>query len=467
MVPSAEHEVPEVAWEGHFAEGHVRPRAAVPIPAGQNQEATALPARILVTVLSIIAAMATFVAAAAADDHDLATDTAAPAAARQSGGAAATKVVTRASNATKWKTAKASRKKKRPDSDAAKVVNSKPKTDSAMPPTLPVPSGSSGASNGSGTTSSVLPPDPSTTVQSPVPAPSAPERRAPAPEIGTAALGVFRGSYPDQVAQYEAWLGRPVPYALEFTGRGSNWDAIARPTWVANHWNGSGRTVVFSVAMLPSNNYTLAAGASGAYDEHWRGFAQTFVNAGRGDAIIRLGWEFNGKFYPWAAGGKEDAFAAYWRRIVDVMRSVPGADFQYDWTPLAGNTNADVERAYPGDDYVDFIGLDAYDTTGVRSSPEARWADLRDRRYGLAWHRDFAAAHGKPMTFPEWGLSVRPDNLGGGDNPHYIEQMHKWISSNNVAYAMYFEFSAKDAEHRLMTNVLPSGSRTFLELFGG
>jgi hypothetical protein len=284
----------------------------------------------------------------------------------------------------------------------------------------------------------------------------------------TSVLGVHRGSQPDEVAKYEDWLGSPVPYALEFLGRGANWDAIANPSWVARRWNGSGRTVVFSVAMLPNSQHTLARGAAGAYDQYWRSFARTFVAAGRGDAILRLGWEFNGKFYPWAAGGKEDAFAAYWRRIVGVMATVPGAAFQYDWTPLAGNTNANLERAYPGDAYVDFIGLDAYDTTGVASSREARWANIRDRRYGLAWHRDFAAAHGKPMTFPEWGLSIRTqDGLGGGDNAHYIEQMHQWITTNNVAYAMYFEVSAKDAEHRLMTNVLPQGSEAFLRLFGG
>jgi hypothetical protein len=284
----------------------------------------------------------------------------------------------------------------------------------------------------------------------------------------TSVLGVHRGSQPAEVAEYEAWLGSPVPYALEFLGRGANWDAIANPSWVARRWNGSGRTVVFSVAMLPNTQHTLARGAAGAYDQYWRSFARTFVAAGRGDAILRLGWEFNGKFYPWAAGGKEDAFAAYWRRIVGVMATVPGTAFQYDWTPLAGNTNANLERAYPGDAYVDFIGLDAYDTTGVTSSREARWANIRDRRYGLAWHRDFAAAHGKPMTFPEWGLSIRTqDGLGGGDNAHYIEQMHQWITTNDVAYAMYFEVSAKDAEHRLMTDVLPQGSAAFLRLFGG
>jgi hypothetical protein len=280
-------------------------------------------------------------------------------------------------------------------------------------------------------------------------------------------LGVYRGSSPAEVAEFEEWLGRPVPYALEFWGRDPHWAKIDDPSWVVDRWSESGRSVIYSIALLPSDRYTLEAGASGAYDQHWRSFGRTFVDRGAGDAILRLGWEFNGQFYPWAAGGEEEAFAAYWRRVVDVLRSIPGADFQFDWTALGGNTNADVEGAYPGDDYVDFIGLDAYDNSSVASSPEDRWIDIRDRTYGLAWHRDFAAAHGKPMTFPEWGLTVRSgDNLGGGDNAYFIERMHEWLSTNDVAYAAYFEFSARDAEHRLMTGDLPAGTEAFRRLFG-
>ncbi len=41
------------------------------------------------------------------------------------------------------------------------------------------------------------------------------------------------------------------------------------------------------------------------------------VSKGCTDTTLRLGWEFNGTFFPWAAGGKEASFAAYWREIVD------------------------------------------------------------------------------------------------------------------------------------------------------
>ncbi|MGQ0433012.1 MAG: DUF4082 domain-containing protein [Microthrixaceae bacterium] len=285
-------------------------------------------------------------------------------------------------------------------------------------------------------------------------------------------LGVFRGSgRADLVQEYEAWLGRPVGYTVDFIGRSpqassSPWADIDNPGWWCRRWSSRTSILSLSTAMLPNSNFSLAAGARGEYDAHWRSFGRTLVDQGCEATILRLGWEFNGKFYPWAAGGKEAEFVAYWRRIVATLRTVPNQRFLFDWTPLAGNAGADVEAAYPGDAFVDIVGLDAYDISTVSAANrEARWNDQVTRRYGLAWHRDFARAHGKPMSFPEWGVMVRPnDDLGGGDNPFYISRMWEWIHSNAMLYASYFEVDAADGSHRLMTGQFPASSARFRDL---
>lgn len=286
------------------------------------------------------------------------------------------------------------------------------------------------------------------------------------------ALGVFRGSgRADLVAEYEAWLGEPVGYTLDFVGRAPTssttpWANIDNPAWWCTRWASRSSSLVLSTAMLPNTNFTLAAGASGAYDAHWQQFGQTLVANGCADAILRLGWEFNGGFYPWAAGGKEASFAAYWRRIVTALRAVPNQQFRFDWTPLAGNTHANVEAAYPGDAYVDVIGLDAYDTSTVPATDAVgRWNDQLNRPWGLNWQRNFARAHGKAMSLPEWGLTVRPnDSLGGGDNPTYISNMWAWMRANPYLYTSYFEVDAVDASHRLMTGQFPEASALYRAL---
>ena len=274
-------------------------------------------------------------------------------------------------------------------------------------------------------------------------------------------LGVFVGTEQlDEVAAFERWLGRPVGWVLDYVGRGRGggpeaWVGIDDPRDRCAAWVNQHRQVVLSVAMLPSESHSLRRGARGDYDHHWRRFGERLVGGGCGDWVLRVGWEFNGRFYPWAAGGREDEFVAYWRRIVDVLRSVDGQQFRFDWTALAGNANADVEAAYPGDDYVDIIGLDAYDTSTV-TDPEDRWKDLVERPYGLQWHVDFAARHGKPVAFPEWGVTVRKgDDLGGGDSALYTQRMLDWVEAHDPIYAIYFDFDAVDAAHKLSSGQFP------------
>jgi hypothetical protein len=285
----------------------------------------------------------------------------------------------------------------------------------------------------------------------------------------TATLGVYRGGgAADQVAGFERWNGgQRAAYALEFLPM-DGWASIERPAWLASRWRGAPQRVVYSVPLLPRSGGSLAQGATGAYDGHFAAMARTLVAHGQGHASLRLGWEFNGDWFPWAAGRNPAAFVAYWRRVVTAIRGVPGAAFTIDWAPNLGRGAIAPDRVYPGDAYVDVIGLDAYDQdwSPAFRDPIARWRSLMDQPYGLAWHRDFAAAHGKPMSFPEWGMIDRYDGHGGGDDPYYVRQMHDWIAANRVAYHCYFEFDTDQGRHRMTTGRFPAGAAEYRRLFG-
>lgn len=288
----------------------------------------------------------------------------------------------------------------------------------------------------------------------------------------TATLGVYSGGGNKAGADsFGKWLGRTPTYAEDFIA-GTNWSTIESPTWFLNQWKGSSYRLVLSVPMLPDSGATLVTGATGAYNSHWTKLAQTLVANGKSDATIRLGWEMNGDWYSWSIKNGTDNYAAYWRHIVTTMRAV-APNLKFDFTANCGSSSVngkplDPAAAYPGDAYVDYIGLDYYDASWIndRKVAMSRWNANRDQKFGLAWHRDFAASHGKPMTFPEWGLSNRPDGYGGGDAPEFITEMTKWIAANNVAYHMYFEFDAPDGEHSLMEGAFPKSAARFRELYG-
>jgi hypothetical protein len=289
----------------------------------------------------------------------------------------------------------------------------------------------------------------------------------PSPRLD-AGLGVYVGpAAVEDLRGFESWLGRDVGLVVDFISD-TRWSDIAYPSWWAEAWSDVDRRVVFSLPLLPRNDGTLAEGAAGRYDEVFAATSRTLIDSGHGDAIVRLGWEFNLDTSPWRASEDPEAFISYWRRVVDVMRAEEGAAFQFDWTTSAGPTAINPEEVYPGDEYVDIIGLDAYDYVSDRAviDPESRWTVIRTQDFGLEWHRDFAEARGKPLSFPEWGVWERPDGGGGGDNPLYIERMHSWFQEVDPAYHAYFEHRGEPGEHELQSGQFPRAAARFKELFG-
>lgn len=281
-----------------------------------------------------------------------------------------------------------------------------------------------------------------------------------------APLGVYRAAAePAAVKNFGKWLGRQPSFALDFLSQ-SSWSEIGYPVWWATRWAPSRYRVVYSIPLIPADGVsTLQAGARGDYDKHFKQIAEILVSNLQPNAVIRLGWEMNGDWFAWSAKGNEAAFIAYWRRVVDTMRSVKGAKFKFEWSPVFGPTAIDPETVYPGNEWVDFIGMSVFDQ-GYREGwqdPDRRWHEMvLAFRYGLLWHRDFAASHGKKLTYPEWGVIVRPDGHGGGDNPTFIKRMHRWLDANrkDIAYQIYF-----DPKPGRLDTAFPRSAATFRKLF--
>ena len=297
----------------------------------------------------------------------------------------------------------------------------------------------------------------------------------------TTRIGVFRGTDVKEVQAFESWLGRDVDYVVDFSTR-ATWAEITDPAYVIEAWKGTGYRPVYSMAMLPEDPAeTMARGATGEYDHYFRELAHRLVEGEQADAVIRLGWEFNLEESRWATDDPHE-FIDYYRHVVAAMRAEPGQRFEFDWNPNNGKNKYDAVDYYPGNDVVDYIGIDAYDTGwGWHTYPYPKNCDAecRSGRQANAWNRsiyggkrglrfwsDFARTQGKPMSFPEWGMWERSDRHGGGDDPEYLRRMHAFIADpkNRVAYQAYFEVDGHDGPHRLMTSY-PESGQVFRDLF--
>jgi hypothetical protein len=297
-------------------------------------------------------------------------------------------------------------------------------------------------------------------------------------------FGVFRGTDPEKVQAFETWLGRDVDYVVDFSARAS-WPEISNPHYMLTGWKHSRYRQVYGLAMLPTEDgsATMQRGATGEYDRYFAKLARRLIAAGQSDAILRLGWEFNLTGSRWLTDDPQ-VFISYGRRVVSAMRAQPGQLFQFDWIPNGGENPYDAADYYPGDDVVDYVGVDAYDTSWRPDTypyPASCDQPCRLKRQRIVWEKvtyggrrglrfwsGFAAQRGKPMSLPEWGLWNRPDGHGGGENAYYLQQMQKFIANpgNDVGYQAYFEMDAPDGQHRLMTT-FPNSGTAFRTLFGG
>ncbi|MDK9499445.1 glycosyl hydrolase [Streptomyces katrae] len=270
---------------------------------------------------------------------------------------------------------------------------------------------------------------------------------APAPDRefgGGSGKGIAVGAYlhygspgVDRMQGLSHWLGGTDLRAGHTYLPGDTWTNIegapdSLSTWA--HWRKerSDRLFVLNVPMLDRNEAgvpdarvaeLLRAGAEGAYDHHFRRLAGRLVSLGLQDTVIVLGWEMNGFNYTHRCKPDPESWKRYWRNIVSSMRSVRGQRFRFDFAPNRGPDAVAWTKCYPGDDVVDIIGMDSYD-----QPPGESFEEQVTQPYGLQQQVDFARAHGKRISYPEWGL------FRNGDNAEYMRDMLAWIADHKPLY---------------------------------
>jgi hypothetical protein len=253
-------------------------------------------------------------------------------------------------------------------------------------------------------------------------------------------MGAFTDSGEEGVrslAALQTWLGgTPVRVGHTYLP-GDHWESIEGDTGILQPWAdwqraAHGRLFVLNVPMQADNESDLSddevrglirQGAAGDFDVHFSRLARHLVDLGVPDTVIVLGWEMNGATYTHRCGPDPAGWKAYWNRIVAAMRAVPGQHFRFDFAPNRGLDAIAWTACYPGDAAVDIIGMDSYDQPA-----DASFFKQVTEPYGLQAQVDFAAAHRKAISYPEWGL------FRNGDDPDYVSLMLAWIAGHQPLY---------------------------------
>ena len=280
-------------------------------------------------------------------------------------------------------------------------------------------------------------------------------------------------------------LGRRLPLGLTFLLQ-DTWANMSNAAKVLDSfigYVGIRDNIVMSVPLNQPGS-TLAQVAAGTYDSHFIAagtlIAQYFPNA-----IMRLGWEMNGGYFAWKAYNVESDFIAAWIHVRALLKAIsPG--FTFCWNPdklaarYTGANCTDAPDCYPGDAYVDVIGIENYNqwrnsvdapTSGstfpyVTAEPDVkkveRWQNCGlgtlsatfqgagfPRPYCLAWAAAFASQHGKPLSIVEWATGYDSATIGRhcGDDVYFVEQTAQWILDNGVVWHCYYDKAAEGGSY--------------------
>lgn len=164
--------------------------------------------------------------------------------------------------------------------------------------------------------------------------------------------------------------------------------------------------------------YSLTDIINGNYDAYLRTFAEAVAAEGL-PVVIRLDQEMNGNWFPWSEGvngNTSGQFVQMWQHVWNIFQAA-GANNDVIWL-WAPNRVDNLPHApalselYPGDSYVDWIGVDAY----WRYATEA---PTFQAVFGESF-ADLAAVSDKPIfiaetsgieTDPTTGADVGPEKV--------------------------------------------------------
>lgn len=265
---------------------------------------------------------------------------------------------------------------------------------------------------------------------------------APGDLSGLDALSAVLGDRPGTVMWYDAWSNKtvfPVAAADAVAATGSSVELTWEPWDPARGIN--------------QRTYTAKRIAAGAFDRYLRSYAASVRSYGR-PMVIRFAHEMNGTWYPWAAGVNGNTAAdhvAAFRHVHDVFASAGVANVTWAWVPnvpYPGSTP--LPSLYPGDAYVDQVGLDGYNwgTSQSWSTWQSFWQVFGE---GVGQLRSIT---GRPIWLGEVGSTE-----SGGDKAAWITDLFTTLAEHpEVRGFTWFSFD-KETDWRI------DSSSTSLEAF--
>jgi hypothetical protein len=175
------------------------------------------------------------------------------------------------------------------------------------------------------------------------------------------------------VDAYAKLVGKQPNLIEYYAGWGDGFDASG----VRNAW-ADGAMTLMSWEPFDTTVADIAAGKSDAYIKEYA----TAVRKLNLPVVIDFADEFNGQWEKWGTDHvTPEQYVAAWRHIHQTFIDIGASNVIWAWSPNIINPVPDVKLKpyYPGDAYVDWVGLIGYFTLGESNAFDSVFGPTRDQ----------------------------------------------------------------------------------------
>ena len=200
--------------------------------------------------------------------------------------------------------------------------------------------------------------------------------------------------------------------------------------------------------------YQLTAITRGDYDPQIRRWAQQIKDFGH-PVYFRPMSEMNSDYVAWGAytnGNSPKDYIPAWHHVRDIFREVGADNALFIWSPNRTGDEASAEETfdllYPGDAYVDYVGIDGYNWGLMYDTPTwtSRWQSFKEvfgPMYNVATRRT-----SKPIF-----ISETASTEVGGSKAAWIENAFTEIEASypRIEALVWFNYN-KETDWRIDNN---------------
>lgn len=169
-----------------------------------------------------------------------------------------------------------------------------------------------------------------------------------------------------------------------------------------------------------------------------------------GGVLLRILHEFNGDWYPWCISKNNndpELLSRAFRHIHTIFKEQQATNVRFIWCPNSTSFPQEswnfIMDAYPGDDYVDFVGLDIYNGAGQKMPV---WRSFRKEGIENYFMLTEKLPH-KPLLICEVASRERSrkEPVNSQDKAEWIEQMSIALQTDLSKIRLVSWFNEKES----------------------